>query len=748
MKNRRRLYASLAVGGVILIAVLVAIFGGRHEGPGEVFPEPVPSEVIAERARAQRSTAAELAKSGVQGPQAKQILFGDLHVHTTFSPDAFMRSLPLVAGEGTHPPADACDYARYCSALDFFALTDHAEALTQRHWRETIESIQQCNAVAGDPADPDLAAFVGFEWTQVGATAEDHYGHKNVIFRATSDDQLPARPISADGPLTEILRDSQINLQTIWIPFIDGQNISRYGDYRRYRAEIAAMPDCPRDVPVHDLPLDCRELASTPAELFAKLDEWGFDALVIPHGSTWGFYTPPGYSWDKQLDPAQDDPDRQRLVEVYSGHGNSEEYRAWRAAEGEICPEPRPGFEPCCWRAGELIRARCGDIPEAECEARVERTRALYVEGGAGGHLVVPGSKVEDWLGCDQCLDCFNPSYAYRPGGSAQYMLAKGHFEAPDQPPRHATYGFIASSDNHLARPGTGYKEFARHGNTEAVGARAPRFDRFLLGPEREPSGEPERFAEVAPSVPPFARTSIERQASFFMTGGLVAVHSAGRDHDSIYAALERREVYGTSGERILLWFDLLGRGTGEVQAPMGSEVELGFGSIPRFRVRAAGSFVQASGCPDWVHERIGAERIRALCLDECHNPTGERHAIESIEVVRIRPQQRPDEPIESLIEDPWMRFPCDDQEGGCTVEFEDPEFGMMGRTFVYYARAIMAPTPAVNAGGLRCVDEACTELDPCYGDFRTPREDDCLSDNRERAWSSPIWLRASEAQP
>jgi len=722
---------------------------GEHQAAGTIEAPQIPDATLAARSRA----AAEALRGPGAVPRAgeKQILFGDLHVHTTFSTDAFFRSLPLVAGEGLHPPADACDFARVCSQLDFWSINDHAEAITPERWAETKESIRQCNAVAGEAADPDVVAFLGWEWTQVGRTPEDHYGHKNVVLRETDEDAVPARPISAAGGIVgAVMRQGFPFRVRAGIPLLDWSERQRYYDFWTFLSEIRETPECEAGVDVRELPLDCLESADSPDVLFEKLAQWGFESVVIPHGNTWGFYTPAGSTWDRQLRGAMHDPARQTLIEVYSGHGNSEQYRDFRAvdhdADGEpVCPEPQPGYEPCCWRAGELIRARCGDASEAECEERVAEARRGYARMGQLGHLVVPGATAEDWKGCGQCLDCFNPAFNYRPGGSSQYALALSNFDDPARP-RRFEFGLIASSDNHSARPGTGYKEFARREMTEATGARDEAWHARIAAPG-EPDPEPNVIdpRELDParqnrmSVLRLAET--ERQASFFMTGGLVAVHAEGRGRDAIWQAMGRREVYGTSGDRILLWFDLLNAPAGEL--PMGSSAVLAFG--PRFRVRAVGAFEQLPGCPDFAREALTPGRLERLCLGECYHPSEKRRRITRIEVVRIRPQVRPGEPLRELVEDPWRSFACPAGAAGCVVEFEDEDYAAGNREVVYYARAIQEATPAVNAAGLRCtLDESgrCAEVEPCYGDYRTPFDDDCLAPNEERAWSSPIRVR------
>ena len=107
----------LGVGLAIFFATITWIaegVGGRLFGRGAIATEPIPVEAVAQRSQRQLDTTA-LGEPN----QSSQILFGDLHVHTTYSGDAFIFSLPMFQGEGAHPPADACDFARFCSGLDF-----------------------------------------------------------------------------------------------------------------------------------------------------------------------------------------------------------------------------------------------------------------------------------------------------------------------------------------------------------------------------------------------------------------------------------------------------------------------------------------------------------------------------------------------------------------------------------------------------------------------------------------------------
>jgi len=320
-------------------------------------------------------------------------------------------------------------------------------------------------------------------------------------------------------------------------------------------------------------------------------------------------------------------------------------------------------------------------------------------------------------------------------------MMALARPEAKEEGADRFRFGFIASSDNHSARPGTGYKEVSRSEFTEA------RFGNFIDTPMGQmPDETPDATAQPFEgnfSTAIFSIFETERGSSFFLNGGLAAVHTEGRSREEIWDAMQRREVYGTSGPRILLWFSLL-NGPGGQPVPMGGEVTLD--EPPIFQVRAVGSFEQKPGCPADAAASMSEDRLARLCQGECYHPSDRRRPITRLEVVRILPQQKQGEDIAPLIQDPWRTLQCPASEEGCQAAFTDPEFATVGRDALYYVRAIEAPSQAVGADPLGCTYDAngrCTKVDPCGS---RPYADDCLSTTEERAWSSPIFVDAKEA--
>jgi hypothetical protein len=296
---------------------------------------------------------------------------------------------------------------------------------------------------------------------------------------------------------------------------------------------------------------------------------------------------------------------------------------------------------------------------------------------------------------------------------SAQYNLALGFDERGE--PKRARFGLIGSSDGHQGRPGSSYKENNRllYTDHKDVGRKILRSD---FGKADKESG------------------------GFYYTGGLIAAHTQGRDRDAIWQAMGSRNVYATSGDRMLVWFDLVNGPHGEM--PMGSEVSMT--QTPRFKVRALGALEQQDGCPDYAVAALGRERLESLCGGECYYPGGDRRkAITRIEIVRIRPQVTLNENLEPLVENEWRTFECPGDGTGCEVEFDDPDYRTGGRSSLYYARVIQEAEPLLVGDPFGCEYDAegvCVRRTYCIGK-NAKRNMNCVSEAEPRAWSSPIFV-------
>jgi len=662
----------------------------------------------------------------------KQILFGDLHVHSTYSNDALIYSAPLIGGRGFLPPELHCNFARFCSQVDFWSINDHPESMLPALWDKSKKAIRACNQLTGgDSSNPSMVSFLGWEWTHNTESASSAWGHKNVIFLDTADSKVPARPVGSTTPVVPE-NGAFITLGMGVLQGVDSANKDTYAKIGDQLTDGFASGFCAAGVDTRKLPTDCREVARDPAELFEKLGQWGYPAIVIPHGTVWGAHNPVLGGWGIQLNRRHHSPRFQRLIEVFSGHGNSEEYRSWRGAVDAgagaklACPKPSRDYLPCCWQAGEIARKNdkaCKADPKgAACDAAVSKARQAFVDAKALDQFKAVGSytpKPADWLDCGQCTDCFQPAYMYRPGLSVQASLALSNFDKPGEPLRYK-WGLVGSTDTHKAGPGAGYKELQQMGD--------------IIGPTKKEFDT--AFNLIAPMVFP----EWERQSSFLYTGALVGAHSQGRSRRGIWEALQRKEVFATSGARILLWFHLKNGPGGEAVA-MGGEAKLK--AAPTFKVKAVGAFKQKPGCPASIQKAAGADFIKKYCFGECYNPSDQRHKITRVEVIKIEPQIRKGEDLTKLIHDPYKTLTCPGSAEGCEVTFTDDAYATRGRPATYYVRVHQEPTEQYNAGGLRCTRDSagkCTSIKPCLGGHRGSG-DTCLQKDAERAWSSPIFL-------
>jgi hypothetical protein len=261
-------------------------------------------------------------------------------------------------------------------------------------------------------------------------------------------------------------------------------------------------------------------------------------------------------------------------------------------------------------------------------------------------------------------------------------------------------FGFIASTDGHNGAPGdTDEYDFRGHNSND---------DSNLV-----------RRLTTSSYVPHRLRNP----------GGLVGVWAEENSRDSVFDALQRREVFGTSGTRIQVRFfggwelpDLCASNDMVSDAyaagvPMGQTLPVNSGQAPMF-------FVSALADPGTT-TRPGTPLQRIQIVKGWHGGNGLFH--ERIHDVAGNADNGAD----------VSRQSCAIQGSGaaalCSV-WQDPEFDA-SQSAVYYARVVENPSCRWNARQCAALPE--TERPPQCADSSIPWK------IQERAWTSPIWYQS-----
>jgi hypothetical protein len=289
--------------------------------------------------------------------------------------------------------------------------------------------------------------------------------------------------------------------------------------------------------------------------------------------------------------------------------------------------------------------------------------------------------------------------------------LKEGLLQEQDTGVNPFKYGMIGSTDSHIgAAGGVAEDRFVGHGG----------------------AGQPNRD-----TLPPALVDLVE-----YNPGGLAVLWSEQNTRDSLYAAMRRREAYGTSGPRMVVRFfggydvqpdlcaylDFAAQGY-KSGVPMGGTLAspAPVGKRPRFAVSALRD-AAGSGEPSAALQRIqivkGWVDAAGAKHEAVHDVAGDANNGASVN--------------EATCETSGSGF-----ASLCTV-WEDTEFDPAQRAF-YYARVVQNPTCRwsayqCNASGHTPASCPLPSGDPWADccDTKYPRS------IQERAWTSPIWYSPS----
>jgi hypothetical protein len=400
---------------------------------------------------------------------SRRALFGDLHVHTSYSVDAFVfgvRALPddayRFAKGGTieHGAGYPIQLRR---PLDFFAVTDHAEYLGTAR-----------------AAQPDIPTV-----------------------------RRPLRDVLRSGSRLEITRywlDSVLVLTSHG--FAAGEGGRTFGDPSQQR-EVER--DAWRDI-----------IAAA-----ERHDEPGvFTAFIGYEWSSWGIHRNVVYGSSAAPERPFSSNDSRRAQDLWKA------LEAQRAAGQPVIAIPHNGNESNGrMYPGEATEALEWSESEAMRRRTIEPVSEIYqVKGSSETHpLLSPDDSFADFEIVER-LNLSGETQVGPAGGYTRRALRTGLELAMRDGWNPYVLGVIGSSDSHNAS--SPVEEDRHHGKLPVLdGSAAIRSGEAFLMPS---------------SVTPGASWG---------GGGLAAVWAEENTRESIFAALERREAYGTSGPRIQVRF-------------------------------------------------------------------------------------------------------------------------------------------------------------------------------------------------
>jgi hypothetical protein len=624
---------SKRVSGSIVVIALMAMGIGCSEGEGasrvQAVAEPIaPTHQLAS------------VPAGLEGQ--RYAYFGDLHVHTTYSMDAFQFGTLAT-------PDDAYRYAQgevikhpggfdmqLQRPLDFYAVTDHgiylgvvragADTSTEISGYPAMQSIHNLNAAENLTLESvptrNFRAFIG-QFTRAIAGSEPLKSEVDRIMRSTWADEIQAADRHYQpGKFTTFAAYEFSTTKP------DGGSMHRNVVFR----DTESLPAMPFN----------RLMSLDPEDLWTWMDDLredeGVESLAIPHNSNKSngqMFALTTWAGDPMtLEHNEKRMRNEPLVEITQVKGTSETHPALSMNDE--------------WAGFEIDP---------------------YVAGGGGLRIAKPaGGYVRDAMKQGLALEAAGQGNPFQ-------------------------YGFIGSSDTH-----TGAGSFDESNFFSKIGLLDSTPELRGSVPISDEDLEVLQLTDANESmfyVAPDGRRYLLRNPSVYGASGLAAVWAEQNTRESIYDAFRRKETFATSGPRMRVRFfagydlddAMLNEADGMARAyaqgvPMGSDLMAKSGGAPGFMVWAARDSMSAplqrvQIIKGWIAEGKPRERVFDVVCSDGLAVDPETHRC-------------PDNGAKVNVSD--CAISADRGAGELKTLWQDPEFDEKQNAF-YYARVLENPT-------------------------------------------------------